>query len=380
MDIQKIDTIISELQEDFEAIQMARPPFVLEKFVVGAHRQDSEAQGWAHCVLEMKIKYDAIRRARIGRQIILLEINRLEASGDEIDKLKAGLKRIDLEEQDRAELGAIREFEALYHIYRSFGKRYTRDELNASQPEYWRNRLTRQARQDLLAAGRIGQGNQDALGQIGLALPGQNEQIGQVQQRYLAQGNRRLLVVFPTEEQFDKATHPLTPHLNALIFPGTIEHKVQNIYGMPVDDAYNQAALRAMGEGCDYLLTIEDDTFPPPDGLIKLLAHDLDVVGGWYLKRQEVREGVPIVIREGKRQTLDDPDGSLVECYTLPQGFTLFKVEIFRKIPFPFFKTTPHLSQDSYFSQLAREAGYKLWCDTSVRCIHRDRRTGIEYR
>lgn len=378
MNIQKIDSIISELQQDFEAIQMARPPFVLEKFVVGAHRQDSEAQGWAHAVLEMKIKYDAIRRAQIGRKIILLEIEQLDASGDEVDRLRADLKRIDLEEQDRAELGAIREFEALYEIYRSFGRRYSREELNAAQPEYWQNRLTRQARQDSQATGRIGQGNQDALGQIGMALPGQNEQIGQVQRRYLAEGNRRLLIVIPTECKVGK-DHPLLHHLNSLTVPAGIEYRVHNIYGMAVAAAYNDAALIAMGEGADYLLTIEDDTYPPAAGLVKLLQGNTEIIGGWYPKRQAVREGVPIILKDGKRQALSEPDGSLQEVYTIPQGFTLFKTRVFRMLPFPYFATTPQLSQDSYFSQLAREAGFKLICDTSVRCVHKDRETGVEY-
>ena len=72
----------------------------------------------------------------------------------------------------------------------------------------------------------------------------------------------------------------------------------------------------------------------------------------------------------------NDPDGETVEVYTIPQGCTLFKTGIFKRINFPWFVTTPQLSQDSYFSQQAREAGLKLWCDTSVRCRHVDRDSG----
>lgn len=73
---------------------------------------------------------------------------------------------------------------------------------------------------------------------------------------------------------------------------------------------------------------------------------------------------------------MDNPDGSTVEVYTLPQGFTLIRTEVFRKLIHPWFVTTDQLSQDSYFSQLCREAGIKLWCDTSVKCDHVDRITG----
>lgn len=363
-----IEQIIQELQEDFDAIAMAHPPFVLEKFVVGAH--DHPAQQWAHCVLEMRIKYDAIRRAKLNREILQRQIRWIRF----FNRRKAGLKRIDLEELDRAILGAGREFEALYQIYKKFEQRYTRQELNDFQAEYWRLRLTRQANQDVLATGRIGQSNMEALQNIGVAPPLHNEQIGQVQQNFLSRGNRRLLIVTPTEH---KAVNGL-PNLEGLIIPETIENKIHNIYGLPTDKAYNEAVLMAMREGCDYLLTVEDDTYPPPDGLIKLLQHRLDIVGGWYRKRREPLEGVPIIIKGGERTDLK-PDGELCEVYTIPQGFTLFRIDVFRNIPHPWFVTTPQLSQDSFFSQRARDAGYKLWCDTDIRCQHIDRISGKVY-
>ena len=137
-----------ELLDDFNAIQMARTPEVLRKFVIGAQAMDHPAQGWAQCVLELQIKYDDIRRAKINAELIELEIADLETTGDTKSLLNAKLKRIDLEAQDRAMLGAVREFQSLYTIYQSFDKRYTRDELNTSQVEYWQNRLTRQALQE----------------------------------------------------------------------------------------------------------------------------------------------------------------------------------------------------------------------------------------
>lgn len=366
MDIEKI---INELQEDFDAIAMVRPPYVLEKFVVGAH--DHPAQQWMQCVLEMKIKFTALRRVKIQRQIIEKQIERLKAKDDEIANLKADLKEIDLEEMERAAMSAARELEALYAIYKRFNQRFTREELNQFQAEYWRLRLTRQAEQDLLATGHISQGNQDALRQIGESLPLPRPII---EKNYLDRGNRRLLIVVPTE---NKAVNGL-PVLEGLVIPGTIERKVNNIYGLPVADAYNEAVKTALREGANYILTIEDDTFPPPDGLVKLLEHNLDIVGGWYPMRSAVYQGAPIILRGGNRQDLK-PDGELHEVYTIPQGFTLFKTDVFRVIEPPWFVTTAHLTQDSYFSQLAREAGFKLWIDTDIRCKHIDRISGTVY-
>lgn len=159
-----------ELLDDFNAIQMARTPEVLRKFVVGAQAMDHPAQGWAQCVLELQIKYDDIRRAKVNRELIQLEIDELDLSGDAKSLLNAKLKRIDLEAQDRAMLGAVREFQSLYAIYQSFDKRYTREELDASQVEYWQNRLTRQALQEQQSRQLgIGAGNLEALREIELS-------------------------------------------------------------------------------------------------------------------------------------------------------------------------------------------------------------------
>jgi SAM-dependent methyltransferase len=101
--------------------------------------------------------------------------------------------------------------------------------------------------------------------------------------------------------------------------------------------------------------------------------------GAWYPKRSEVYEGVPIIIGADGKRTHLDADGQVHECYTLPQGCTLIPTEVFLQTTYPYFVTTEHLTQDSFFSQLARDAGWKLLCDTSIRCRHVDRVTGKVY-
>ena len=401
-----------ELLDDFNAIQMARTPEVLRKFVIGAQAMDHPAQGWAQCVLELQIKYDDIRRAKINAELIELEIADLETTGDAKSLLNAKLKRIDLEAQDRAMLGAVREFQSLYTIYQSFDKRYTRDELNTSQVEYWQNRLTRQALQEQQSRQLgIGAGNLEALREIELSplslpapmealkLPGgfnvsdvvrtedrflsapAADDVAAVQSRYLETGKQRLLIVTLTAS--DTQPESVAALERPYVIPATVERRKHCIHGMTIDRGYTEAVFQAIRDGATHLMCIEDDTFPPLDAIERLLAHDEDIVCGWYPKRQTgKRVGVPIILNDGKRQTLDDPDGhaGLVELYTAPMGCTLIKVDVFKKIEMPWFVTTGQLTQDSFFSQKARDAGYTLWCDTSIRCDHIDRDTGIVYR
>lgn len=360
--------ISDELKQAFFEIQQPRTPYQIEKFVVGQHA--TEEMQYAQCVLELQMKYNNIRRATINRKIIEYDIKKLEEKGDERSLLKADLKRIDLEEQDAAMVGAIREFDTLKQIWESFPKKFTRSEMNFNQEEYWNKRLTMDAYLELQSMGRVGKGTMEALYQIGRPPVPQLDHIRETEKHYLENHPTRLMIVVATEQKAESL-----PCVEKLEIPSGISVKYYNVFGRKVDDAYNDAFMTALNDDADWVLTVEDDTFPPPDALIKLKNHDLDVVGGWYPKKTPAKEGTPIVLVNNKREALK-PDGNVHEVYTIPMGCTLFKTEIFRKIKFPWFVTTSNLTQDSFFSQLARDAGYKLYCDTSIRCKHIDRVTG----
>ena len=71
----------------------------------------------------------------------------------------------------------------------------------------------------------------------------------------------------------------------------------------------------------------------------------------------------------------------LQECCGLGMGFTLFKLEMFKKIPSPWFRTlqefipgqgTRACTQDLYFFQEAAKYGYRFACNTSCRVGHYD--------
>lgn len=156
--LDKYSEVIGQLREDFDAIAMPRPAYVLEHLVVRPN--EHVTQQWQQCVLELRVKYNNIRRSLLQRQKLLREIE------SEQDDLEAQIKQIDLDDLDWGLLGMAREFEALHAIYQQFPKRFTREELDAGQAEYWYNRLTKQAIQDIMATGRVGVGNQDALRQI----------------------------------------------------------------------------------------------------------------------------------------------------------------------------------------------------------------------
>ncbi|MFN0055928.1 MAG: hypothetical protein ACKV0T_27605, partial [Planctomycetales bacterium] len=319
----------------------------------------------------------------IVRRQIERRIARLEARGTPAALDRAELLRLDLEQQELATLGATREVEALLAIFRQFPHGFTRHELNEAEAEYWQRRLWRQAGQDLAAGGRVGVGNQEALRQIGQPLPYSADHIGAVEQRFLECGDVRIVVVVPTLIPEPQVRAQGLRCLEGWEIPGAFRQLVHVVSGRPVAAAYNAGVSWALAQRADFILCVEDDHLIPAGGFDRLWRLVTErgervIAGGWYPQKRQPRTGAPIVLREGRREYLED-DGAVHEVYAVPQGFTLIPARAFFEIPQPWFVTTDSLTQDAFFSQLAREAGYTLLVDTGLRCGHVDRETGTVY-
>lgn len=163
------------------------------------------------------------------------------------------------------------------------------------------------------------------------------------------------------------------------------------IVGMEVGDAYSNAIYQILNHPelskWKYILTLEEDNMPPPDGLLKLYENidKYAAVGALYWTKGE--GGQPMIYGEGKDGDLhfrpQPPTQDIQECDGLGMGFTLFQMDIFKdpRIEPPWFRTlndfTPGvgsqlMTQDLYFFQKIRELGYKVACDTRVRVGHYD--------
>jgi hypothetical protein len=372
---------VDRLRIAFDAIQQPRTEFQLRHFVVGQH--ETAGQQWAQCVLEIQNKLSTLALAAIDRKIAETKIANLKRRNTEIANLKAAKLGIELQQLAWAETGARRELAALIKIMDSFGRDWSRDQLDTEQSDYWRRRLARQASQDLTATGRIGIGNQDAMRMIGLAVPGQPTYVGAVEQRFLEVGRVRILVAVPTLIPRETIKEHGLKCLEGWTVPEFIERRFYVVHGKPIADAYADAALTAINDGCTHLLCVEDDHLIA-QGVFERLwqlhqqTGPRSIVGAWYPRKADGRSGAPIVVRNGSRSYLA-ADGEVHEVYTIPQGFTLIPTTIFNEIPQPWFATTGCITQDSFFSQLARENGYRLLVDTAARIQHVCRHTGHVY-
>lgn len=136
--------------------------------------------------------------------------------------------------------------------------------------------------------------------------------------------------------------------------------------------AENRTWLTAQASkaGCTHIFCVDDDMVYEKDTLEKLLSHDKDIVGARYANRRGTGEVVEYLSDKSE-------DGEyLVEVKALGGGCVLIKMDVFRKVPQPWFwyKTNEvgavTMSHDWYFCEKAREVGYQVWCDVSINPLH----------
>jgi hypothetical protein len=160
--------------------------------------------------------------------------------------------------------------------------------------------------------------------------------------------------------------------------------------GMEVGDAYSNAIRDVLAHpqlsDWEYVLTIESDNCPPADGVIRLVQtleehQELSAVGGLYFTKGF--GGCAQIWGDPKDGTLNfrpqlpDPAGGLIECCGVAQGFTLYRLKMFKdeRLRKPWFVTQVKdglSTQDLYFWGDARKYGYRCAIDCSVRVGHYD--------
>lgn len=162
--------------------------------------------------------------------------------------------------------------------------------------------------------------------------------------------------------------------------------------GMEVGEAYNSMIEAILSNPVlstwKYILTLEEDNLPPPDGLLKLYESmdKFDVVGGLYWTKGEGGQpmiyGNPDVMPKNFIPQVPLPD-TIQPANGLGMGFNLFKMDIFKdpNLVKPWFKTVQSYepgkggacyTQDLYFYEQAAKVGYKFACDTRVKVGHYD--------
>lgn len=158
----------------------------------------------------------------------------------------------------------------------------------------------------------------------------------------------RLHVDRARNEVVDMLLHPEKPRLPA------------NPNG--VNPAYGQAT---------HVLFIDDDMVVPPDGLLRLLAHNEPLVGGLYFGRQPPH--LPVAYRyvdDGQWIPVTNYARGLQVVDAIGFGFMLVAREVLEKMERPWFEFSDKMGEDMYFCEQAKKLGYQVLLDGDVVCRH----------
>ena len=221
------------------------------------------------------------------------------------------------------------------------------------------------------------------------------------QNKDLAKANSRLetsksykdlstVIVVPT-----RGGRSLCPRFVSSVY-GLLKPMNQQVYGpifmsgMEVGHAFNSAIEMILDNPMlrkfKYLLTVEDDNIPPPDGLLKLYETigQYDVVAGLYWTKGE--GGQPMIYGNPTVMPLNFvPQPAMIDqvqhCNGLGMGFNLWKMSVFTRLDKPWFETKQSwdpntgvkcYTQDLWAYERMAKLGMRVACDNRVKVGHLD--------
>jgi len=161
--------------------QMPRTRYQLEHFVVGAH--DTPEMRFVQVCRELEALHYTIKEVALQIRKTEYEIEDLKEKGDRISLVEAEIKELGLERTRLVAIGAVREYDTLTEMFDEMPK-FTREQIDGSQPDYWQSRLSRQAHLQIMA-GAANWAHLEALDQVGVLttmIKAEQEKVKEIQQ------------------------------------------------------------------------------------------------------------------------------------------------------------------------------------------------------
>jgi hypothetical protein len=170
-------------------------------------------------------------------------------------------------------------------------------------------------------------------------------------------------------------------------------YRVWRVHGlMQIDLARCQLASDALAAGCEETLWIDADTGFHPDAVERLRSHAEPIVCGIYPKKGK-RE-LAIHAMPGTTEILFGKRGGLIELQYAPTGFLLVRQPVYERmrevlalpaciadtgrtvVPYYAPLVRPdregwwYLAEDFAFCERARQCGFRIMADTTIRLWH----------
>ena len=157
---------LEELTNAIAEIQQPRSNFQLKHFVLGQHA--TPEMQYYQLLIEIQDLSFKYQNALLELEVAERKIAKLELSKNEIKLLKAKQKRLSLDQFKLAILGSERELSYLLSIWEASEHKYSREEIEAAQPEYWKARLSANANAMIMGGAGVNPAHLEAMDQAGV--------------------------------------------------------------------------------------------------------------------------------------------------------------------------------------------------------------------
>lgn len=145
--------------------------------------------------------------------------------------------------------------------------------------------------------------------------------------------------------------------------------------------AREQFAKAVIANDADYLFMIDDDMLAPPDLFFQLAKHDKDICAALAFTRNPDHKPVIYDVIEGRdpmtkqkyyinKFAMNYPRNTLVQCDAVGFGAVLIKRKVIEAMAEPRFMGLSGCGEDITFCHKAKELGFEVWMDTSVKLGH----------
>jgi hypothetical protein len=144
----------------------------------------------------------------------------------------------------------------------------------------------------------------------------------------------------------------------------------------PIDEMRNEIVREALVSGITHLMMFDTDQIYETNTITRLLSHKKDVVGCMVCRRYPPFD--PLMLRGSisRYKTITEwSPGELVEVDATGTGCLMFNMEVFRKMPEPWFNFRKSddgspIGEDIGFCSDLRAAGYQIYVDTGCPAGH----------
>jgi len=145
----------------------------------------------------------------------------------------------------------------------------------------------------------------------------------------------------------------------------------------PIDVLRNDIVNTAMALGMTKLIMMDADMIYHPKTITRLLSHRLPIVGALCFRRYPPFDSIMLRGDVKGYLSVDEwEEDELVEVDATGAGCIMYDMDVFRKMPNPWFKfrhdpeTGAGIGEDIGFCQDLKAAGYRIFVDTSIPADH----------